>query len=102
MPRVLIRSQHSAHGRRSRAATPDPTIAEELLDPFCGIDFPCIDVALAVHAHLVQLVEVSRHPATASEPAQLLQIASVQDVDCHVGVVSDIEATLRLVPGEVH
>ena len=41
-------------------------------------------------------------PAAASEPAEFLQIASVQDVDGHIGVVADIEATLRLVGGEVH
>src|ERR1700680_57149 len=99
---VLIRGHHSAHGGRSGAAAAVPAIAEKLLDPFCGIDFPCINVALAVHAHLMQVVEVSRHPASAAEPAQLLQIASVQDVDGHVGVVADIETALRLVRGEVH
>src|SRR5215472_1638870 len=47
-------------------------------------------------------MEFSSHPATAAEPPELLQIAPVQNVDCHVGVVSDIEATLRLIPGEVY
>src|SRR5580700_8335737 len=50
---VLIRGHHSAHSRRSGAAAPGRTKVEKLLDPFCGIDFPRIDVALTVHAHLM-------------------------------------------------
>ena len=35
-------------------------------------------------------------------PAQFLQIASAQDVDCHIRVVADIEATLCLIGREVY
>src|ERR1700681_881041 len=37
-----------------------PAIAEEFLNPFCSIDFRCVDVALAVHAHLMQIVRNQR------------------------------------------
>src|SRR5258708_39960713 len=48
----LLRGHHSADGSRSGSTAPVPGIAEELLDPLCRIDFPCINVALAVHAYL--------------------------------------------------
>ena len=50
----------------------------------------------------MQPVEIASHPAAAAQPAELLQVAAVEDVDRLVGVVADIEAGLRLVAGEVH
>ena len=49
----------------------------------------------------MQPVEVARHPAAVTETAQLLQVAAVQDIDGHVGVVADIEAALLFVFREV-
>src|SRR5580658_8793786 len=46
-------AHYSAHGRRAGSAAPGRAIAEKLLDPFSGVDFACIDVALAVYAHLM-------------------------------------------------
>src|SRR6185369_16079127 len=94
MTHLLLHGSHSAHGNRSGSAAAGHPIAEELLNPFRGIDFPCVDVSFAVNAHLMKVVEFSSVSATASEPAQFLQIASVQDVDGHVGVVANVEATL--------
>jgi hypothetical protein len=48
----LIRG-YSAHGRRSVPAASGGAKPEKLLDPFGGIDLPCIDVALAVDANLM-------------------------------------------------
>ena len=78
---VLLRGEDATHLGRSGAAAAAPSITKKLLDPFCGIDFSRVDVAVAVHAHLLQVVELSGASATAPEAAQLLQTASVQDVD---------------------
>ena len=47
-------------------------------------------------------MEFARRTAAVPEAPEFLQIASIQNVDRHVGVVSDIQAALRLVGGEVH
>src|SRR5215469_8043867 len=47
-------------------------------------------------------MEFTGHPAAASQPAQLLQVVAIQNIDCHVGVITNIEATLRFVWGEIH
>ncbi len=75
--------------------------AEEFLHPLGGIDFRRIDVAARVDADIVQPVELAQLHAAASYAAQLLQVAAVEDVDGHVGIVADIEAALRPVGGEV-
>src|ERR1700758_2828925 len=99
---MSLRRQHSSDDRRSGSATARFAIAEELLDPLRSIDFRRVDVALAVHAHLVKVVEFSRVAAIPAQPPQLLQIDPAQNVDGLIGVVSYIEATLRFVRGEVH
>src|ERR1700748_2069959 len=85
-----------------RALLAIDSVARKLLDPFSGIALAGIDVALAVQAHLVDPVKFPCHPAAAPEPAQLLQIASVQQVDGHICVIAYVEATLRRVFGEAH
>src|ERR1700721_2745661 len=77
----LLLSGHGAtHDSRSGSAAAVFPVAQKPLDSFPGVDFRGINVALAVQAHLVQPVEFSRHPAAAPEPAQLLQVGSVQDI----------------------
>src|SRR4051794_3634481 len=96
---LLFAIQGAAHGGRSCSAAPIGSIAQKLLDSFSGIDLAGIDVPLAVQAYLVDPVKLACHPAAAPEAAELLQIASVQQVDGHVGVITDIEATLRRIFG---
>ena len=47
-------------------------------------------------------MKLSSHTATPAEPAQFLQVASIQDVNGHIGVISDVKAALSLVGREVH
>ena len=53
MTEPLLRSDGSAHDRRSGSAAPGAAVAEKPLDPLPGVDFPGVEVALAVQAHLV-------------------------------------------------
>lgn len=97
----LVAVDYPAHRRQSGAAAPLCAVTDELLDSLCGVHFPCIDVAAAINTHLMQVVKFAGHPSAASQPAQLLEVISIQDVDCHVGVVANIKAALRLVFGEI-
>src|ERR1035437_754241 len=99
---MLLGVHHSTYGGKSGSAARVAAVADELLNALTSIDFRGVDVAFAVHAHLMQPMEFAGHAAASSEPAQLLQIAPVQDVDGHVGVVPNIETTLRLVAGETY
>jgi len=74
-----------------------PLPLQPLVHAFSGVDLAGIDVALAVQTDLMQPVEIAGHPAAMSEPAELLEIVAVQDVNRLVGVVADIEAALRLI-----
>ena len=98
----LLRGHWSAYDARPGSAATRAALADELLYALRGIDFRGVEVALAIHAHLMQPVKITGHPAIASEPAEFLEIAPVQNVNSHVGIVCDIEATLLLVWGEAH
>jgi len=50
----------------------------------------------------VQPVKFARHPAASSQPAEFLQVAPVQDVNGHIGIVANVKAALRLVAREAH
>lgn len=63
---------HSAHGGGAGSAARFAAVADELLDALAGVHFRRVDVAVAIHAHLMQPVEFADHAAAASQPAQLL------------------------------
>jgi len=93
---------YSAHSGRSGPTTPRRAEPEKLLYPFRRIHLSRVNVAFAVHAHLMQIVELASPPPTPSELTKLLQIASVQNVDGHIGVVPHIHAALGFIRGEIH
>src|ERR1700679_585841 len=91
----------STNRRRAGPTAPVPAITLEFLDALPGIDFPGVEVALAVLAYLMDPVEISCRPAAAPQAAQLLEVGAVENVDGHVGVIRDVEAALLLVFGEI-
>src|SRR5579863_4170928 len=103
-PRRLLFSVRRFAADRSRtlAAAAIGAVTGKFLHAFSGVDLASIDIPLAVQADLMQPVEIAGHPAAMSEPAELLQIAAVQDVNRLVGIVADIETALRLIGREVH
>src|SRR5262249_26164721 len=78
---LLLSRYDATHGGRSSPNASRPAIAEKLLDPFRRIHFAGVDVAVAVHTHLVQVMELSGHSAAAPESAKFLKIPPVQNVD---------------------
>src|SRR6185503_2038718 len=99
--RALI-AEHAANGCRSGSAATGGAIAEKLLDALASVDFGGVDIALATPAHLMSPVEFARRAAAVAEPPEFFEIASIQNINRHVGVVCDVQAALRLVGGEVH
>src|ERR1700681_3342869 len=101
-PTIRELGQHAADGRPAGAATPVGTEADELLDTLPLADLARVDVALGIETDLVQPVELAGLTPAPPEPAELLKIAPVEDVNRHVGVVADIETGLVGVGREVH
>src|SRR5579862_6197354 len=84
---IMLLLEHSADGGRSGSAATGRAVAQEFLDALAGVDFGGIDVAFAIQAHLMGPVEFARRAAAVPEATEFFQIASIQNVDRHVGVV---------------
>src|SRR5262249_40945080 len=87
--------------RASRAATACGSVANEFLDPPIAVYFTGIKVAAGIDTNHVRPVELARRAAARSEPGNLLQILTVDLVDCVIVQIRAIEAALLRIAGEI-
>src|SRR6185436_15952318 len=82
------------HAFLDQVAEFDHPLIGELLHPLTAIGLGGEDIALGVGDDAVDRIELSRLPAAAAEPVQLLHALAVENVDVLVGTVRDIHELL--------